>query len=116
MDYELFFVKSLIVTILIETSVLIFVYRRLLKHSETPLVGLLSAGFIASFATLPYLWFLLPYWIDQQLWYVVVGELFAVLMESFILWAMLHATYLKSLMASFLCNLISFLIGIMLFY
>jgi hypothetical protein len=116
MDYEILFIRSLIVTILIETLVLVFVYKRMYKAYHTPLVQLLSAGFLASFATLPYLWFLLPYWIDQQFWYILVGESFAVFAESFILWSMLRSTYLKSLLASFMCNAVSFLIGVILFY
>jgi hypothetical protein len=113
MDYELLFLKSLILTISIETAVLILFFRFFLKSENIKLHRLISAGFIASFATLPYLWFILPSYIDNKDWYMISGESFAVLAESFIIMAILRTRYGISLLCSLVCNMISFLTGLL---
>ena len=113
MDYELLFLKSLSLTIFIETLVLILFFRLVIRNENISMYRLLSAGVIASFATLPYLWFVLPNYLDEKIWYVIVGESFAVFMETFILGAILKIKLARSFFSSLACNLISFLIGIM---
>jgi len=44
---------------------------------------------------------------------MLIGESFAILMESFILLAMLRIKYLKALFTSLACNLVSFSIGLL---
>ncbi|MDR2037790.1 MAG: hypothetical protein LBQ60_07700 [Bacteroidales bacterium] len=70
-------------------------------------------GFIASFATLPYLWFVLPNYIDQKIWYVVIGESFAVLMEAVIIGVILRVKLIHSFLCSIICNAASFLTGLL---
>jgi len=113
MDYELLFLKSLLLTIVIEIAVMLFLFRVLFKNKEIGYIRLMFTGFVASFATLPYLWFILPVYLDQRLWYIIIGESFAILMESFILFAMLRIKYVKSLLTSLICNAVSYLIGLM---
>jgi len=112
MDYEMLFLKSLVLTIFIESVVLVLFFRLVVRNEHISLSRLLSTGLIASLATLPYLWFILPMYVDQKLWYIVIGETFAVLMETFIIGGMLRITVLKSFLSSFTCNLISFLVGL----
>lgn len=112
MDYEFLFIKSLILTISIEMVVLILFFRLIIKSEDISISRLISTTFIASFATLPYLWFVLPTYIDQKIWYVIIGESFAVLAETFIINAILKINVLKSFLISLTCNLISFLIGL----
>ncbi|MDD3787145.1 MAG: hypothetical protein PHO94_00435 [Petrimonas sp.] len=112
MDYEFLFIKSLILTISIEMVVLILFFRLIIKSEDISISRLISTAFIASFATLPYLWFVLPTYIDQKIWYVIIGESFAVLAETFIINAILKINVLKSFLISLTCNLISFLIGL----
>ncbi len=114
MDYDLLFVKSLLLTIFIETMGLILFFRFVIRDEKISIDRLLSAGITASFATLPYLWFVLPNWVDQKLEYVLIGESFAVLMETFIIGAILRTKLLKSFLSSLICNLTSFLIGLIL--
>ncbi len=112
MDYEILFFKSLILTILIESIVLILFFRLIIRNENLSIYRLLSTGVIASFATLPYLWFILPNFVDQKIWYVIIGESFAVLMETFIIGVILKIKLSKSFLSSVTCNLISFLIGL----
>lgn len=111
MDYELLFLKSLSLTISIEMVVLICFFRFVLKNKNLGIGRLISTGVIASLATLPYLWFILPNYIDQKIWYVIIGESFAVLMETLIIKTILRVNLLKSFLSSLFCNLISFLTG-----
>lgn len=115
MSYEFLFLKGLSATIFIETIVLILFVRLLLKDKDISLVKLLGTGFFTSFATLPYLWFFLPYFVSEQMVYIVSGESFAVIMETFILSLFLRTKIGTSFLISFTCNAISFSIGLLMF-
>jgi len=114
MDYEWLFLKSLALTIFIETFVIVLYFRLVLvlKQKEIEIHRLLITGFIASFATLPYLWFVFPHYIDQKIWYMIIEESFAVLMEAIIIGAILRIKFIQSLLCSLTCNMISFLSGL----
>ena len=112
MDYELLFLKCLALTIIIETIVMIFYFRLIFKRNDTEISKLLITGFIASFATLPYLWFIFPVFIEQKIWYMIIGESFAVLVEAIIIGAILRIKFIQSLLCSLTCNMISFLAGL----
>jgi len=106
------FLKSLLLTILIETIVLIAYFRWIDRRREIKISELLMTGFIASFATLPYLWFVFPVYIDQQMAYILAGESFAVLVETLIVRALLRTNLCTSFVCSLACNMISFLVGV----
>jgi hypothetical protein len=112
MDYELLFIKNLILTISIETVVLILIFRLFIKTENFNTSNLISTGFIASFATLPYLWFVFPNYIDQKIWYVIFSESFAVIFEAFIIGRILKLKIIKSFLISLTCNSISFFVGL----
>jgi len=112
MDYEFLFLKSLALTILIETFVIIIYFRLIDKRNDVKIPELLLTGFIASFATLPYLWFIFPVYIHQKICYMIIGESFAVLVEAIIIGAVLKTKFATSLLCSFTCNTISFLAGL----
>lgn len=112
MDYEILFLKSLILTISIESIVLILFFRFIIRTENLSIYRLLSAGIIASFATLPYLWFIVPNFVYQKTGYVLLGESFAVLMETFIIGVILRIKIWKSFLSSLTCNLVSFSIGL----
>lgn len=112
MDYELLFLKSLFLTVFIETVVLFLFFRFVVKLGNTSIYRLITTGIIASMTTLPYLWFILPNFIDQRIWYVIVGESFAILVETLIIGVILRVNLLKSFLSSLTCNMISFLIGL----
>ena len=116
MDYELLFLKSLVLTITIETVVMIMFFRLITKLKDIGIFRLLITGFITSFATLPYLWFVFPDYIDSKLWYIIIGESFAVLVEAIIIRATLRAKFIQSLYCSLSCNIISFLAGLIIIH
>lgn len=117
MIYEHMFLFSLVLTIVIETVMLFIVVRRFFNVNKEYINDaiLLFAGFVASFATLPYLWFVLPFFIREHHVYVALGEIFVFVVESLIYYFVLDLTIRKVLILSFICNLISFLAGLLVF-
>jgi len=92
--------------------VMILFFRFVVRLKDISISSLITTGFIASFATLPYLWFIFPSYIEQQIWYVILGETFAILVETIIIGAILRTKFLTSLLCSLTCNLISFSTGL----
>ncbi len=114
MDYELLFLKSLLLTVSIETVVLYLLCRFAIKPENTTLYRIVATGVLASMATLPYLWFIFPVYIDQRIWYIIISETVAVLAETLIIGVVLRVNLLKSFVCSFSCNAASFLTGVIL--
>lgn len=112
MSYEYMFLSSLFLTILIETSVLFLLVRYYFKTDCISTSILLFAGILASFSTLPYLWFLLPQFIDSYENLVLLGEISVILIEAVIYHFILKVSIQRAFQLSFLCNLSSFLIGL----
>ena len=67
---------------------------------------------LASCLTLPYVWFVFPEIIKDRLTFSIASEIFAWIVESIFYWATLGLTLKRSLLLSFLANLFSFLIGL----
>lgn len=116
MIYEQKFLSALFFTILVETPILFIFIRRIYKirKSELPNSLLLFSGFICSFATLPYLWFILTMFINARVPFVISGELLAIAIESIILRFVLKLDIYKAGITSFFCNALSFLLGLLL--
>ncbi len=115
-DYEFKFIISLIITIITETLTILFLYYIFRKRLKTPIKidTILISGIIPSLATLPYLWFILPLFIRAYLLFIVVGEISVVIIESIILFYLLKIKFLYSVVVSLICNLCSFLLGVVL--
>jgi hypothetical protein len=114
MLYEYKFLISLLLTIIVEIISLFILIKFFFKKEKIKNQILFFAGFLCSFATLPYLWFIIPLLVKTRLPYILIGEIFVVLIESFIIFFMLKINYKKSIIISFICNIISFLLGLLL--
>ena len=112
MDYEISFLKALILTIVIETTVLFLMYKLVFKTLAIKNWLILLTGILATFSTLPYLWFILPLLIKTKLYYIIVSEVSAVLIESVIILGLLRINYKKALIISITCNMSAFLTGL----
>jgi len=110
------FLKALLLTILIETIVLFVFFKTKFRTLNVKNKLLLLTGFIASFSTLPYVWFVLPIFIQPTFLYVLISELSVTFIESFIICSILKVNYKKSIIISVACNLTSFLIGLLATY
>ncbi|MDK2830857.1 MAG: hypothetical protein PWQ75_609 [Methanolobus sp.] len=115
MIYEYLFLFSLFLTIIIETSVLFLLIRFYFKIDDLSNSLLLFAGIFSSFSTIPYLWFLLPQFIDSYQDLALIGEISVFLVEAVIYYFVLKVTVQRALILSFTCNLVSFIVGLMVF-
>ena len=114
MLYELNFVLSLLVTLIVEIPILIFFFRYVFKTNRIPLNKLISTGVIASALTLPYLWFVLLPFVSTD-YYLLIGEIIVIIVESLIYYQVIELKLKKSLLLSFIANISSYLIGIIIF-
>ena len=115
MLFEEKFLIALALTIIIETAVLFAVARFAFKKTKKDISDeqVLFAGFFASIATLPYLWFVLPPFVNAA-HYVWIGEALVVLAETIILRQLLKLRWREALAASIVCNAVSFAAGLLL--
>jgi len=111
MAYEYNFLKALLLTITVETAVLFLLFHTISKAGKPSGWILLLTGIVATLATLPYLWFIIPIFIQSKLWYNIVCESLAVVVESVIILGLLRIKYPKALLISLICNMASYLIG-----
>jgi hypothetical protein len=113
MRYEYQFLWALAWTVFIEVAALILIVRVLYRidRRELSYVRLCFSGFICSFSTLPYLWFVLPQIIKSRYIFIASGEVFAILIEALIYFFLLQVILQKALIISLACNIFSLLIG-----
>jgi hypothetical protein len=110
------FLRALALTIAIETAVVILMVRFLyrLNPKELSWKRLLLASCFASFATLPYLWFVLPELFGNFLRLSLIGETGVVIIEGLFYRAVFPLTASKCFVLSLCANGVSFLAGILL--
>ena len=113
------FLASLTLTISIETVVLFVMMRRVFKkHPRDVSAGtLVATGFLASGATIPYVWFVFPYLLTGHLSLAIaIGELFALLAETGIYHLVLKLDARRAFLVSLIANASSFGIGYLLHF
>lgn len=116
--YEIQFLKALIVTIVVEATVILTLlqtgfFRKAGKSVSWP--NRLAAATIPSFTTLPYLWFVLPAFIGTYLLRTILGEIGIVLAELVIIHFLTALPWHKSAFLSFITNVLSILVGLIVF-
>ena len=111
--YEYDFLRALLLTVLIETSLMFlvirFVYR--IPRSSLPTRIVLIGGVLCSCVTLPYIWFVFPAFIRHFRAYMLVVEAFAITAETAIMFFLLQLSLKRSFWLSVICNGCSFLVG-----
>jgi len=110
MLYETKFLVSLGVTSLIEVPSVFLLARYLFRKKFVWWRGLVIA-FLASFMTLPYLWFILPNYVNNRyyLWY---GEGIVFVFEAVFYLIFLKVRWWQAAILSLAANLLSYFIGI----
>jgi hypothetical protein len=108
------FLISLLVTVAVETAVIIGCIRLIFKITslQLPLRRCLFAGFFASFATLPYLWFVLPAFVHPYPLLVTAGELGVFVVEAVAYIFLLDLPFRTTVVLSFTANLASIIVGL----
>ena len=111
-DYIHRFISSLVFTSLVETAVSFLMIRFVFRNKELPLKSIILTGVFASFATIPYVWFVFPYirkWPRQTSLYF--SDPFAFLVETIFYRAFLKTGWGQSLLLSLAANLTSYFLG-----
>lgn len=111
MAYEQMFLNALFLTLITEVPVVFIAVRYLYKIKDN--FNIIFAGIISSILTLPYFWFILPYFISNRMLYIILGESSIVLIEAFIYYKILKLKFSQALIISFIANLASVLIGLL---
>ena len=113
-QYEKDFISALLITILAEVVCFFVVIRSpyFKEIRKNDWVKILAVVALATITTLPYLWFILPVFIPNKLWFHIIGEIGVVFIESLIFFLFFKIDYRKMLLLSFLCNLFSYLLGL----
>ncbi len=102
------FLISWLLTLALEIPVLI-----LLLRSRVSVRDILVAGLIATTLTIPWLWFVLPFWL-HGVEHHVVGELAVTLVETIIFVHLLKQRWLRCLCVSVAANGFSYGMGLLL--
>ena len=104
-----------ILTVLIETIILFVIAKLFRKKDQISNWILILIWILASTITLPLLRFVLPLFIKDGVEYTVIWELLVTLIEIFILKYWLKVSRWKAILASIICNLCSYLLGLLIF-
>ncbi|MDD4127053.1 MAG: hypothetical protein PHV39_05135 [Methanomicrobium sp.] len=111
MLYEYLFLQSLLFTWIIEIPLLYLSVHYGLKK-KTPAEDIIAAGLLMTAVTLPYLWFVMPPFLDMS-WYPLNGEIIIIFIESLIICYMLKLRYIHSLIIAALVNTASYALGLL---
>ncbi len=111
--YEIKFLYALLLTIILETCALYLGLRYVfkVKNAQTTIKVILFTGILCSAATLPYVWFLFPAFIKNFILFTGLAEIFAITIESLMIYFIIKLSYKKSLALSIICNAFSYLLG-----
>lgn len=114
MSYELDFLIALFTTIAIETTV-IFSILCFYEKGKFNRCTIFKAGVLPTVTTLPYVWFIFPYFASNWYVYLITVESFAVIVESFMIAWILNVELKKGFVFSFLANMTSAILGFFIF-
>ena len=104
------FIACLVSSIAIEVPILIAYVRFRLRAKSPPWPRIAATGILATATSLPYLWFLVPTFVQTYLFWWI-GEGMVVAIETAIIAFVLPLPVKDSVAASALCNLSSLLLG-----
>ena len=105
------FLTSLGFTVIVETAILFLLLRFIFKKQQLQTPQIIAAGLFASFATLPYVWFVFPYvwhWPGSAVYW---SESFAFIVEAIFYRLFLKLDWKVAFIVSLICNAGSFLLG-----
>jgi hypothetical protein len=110
MLYETQFLLALLTTWAIEIPILIVLIRYIFRENNFSIPRILGAGALCTALTLPYLWFVLPPYLEAA-YYIPVGEMLVVLVEALILNKVLGLNPKIALVCSIIMNSASYFLG-----
>ena len=113
MLYETEFLLALVTTWAIEIPMLFLIVRFVFRDTALPLARIIGIGALCTALTLPYLWFVLPPYVDAA-YYPLIGESLVVLTEAVILNRVFGLNPKRALACSLVMNAASYSLGLFL--
>jgi hypothetical protein len=110
LNYVHHFLIALLFTVSIETVLILFFLKKIYKQLEIPTTKITSAGIFANICTIPYVWFVFPFVLNQPL-ALISSELFAFVIEAVFYKIFLKLPFKQAFFISFVANLASFVLG-----
>ncbi len=110
MFFETYFLLALVTTLAIEVPVLIALIRIVFRIEDLSVTRIFSAGVLCTTLTLPYLWFVLPPYVNVA-YYPFIGEALVVAIETLILNSLLGLTPKNAFYCSLAMNAASYGFG-----
>jgi hypothetical protein len=111
--YETRFLLALVTTWAIEIPILFALLRYVFRNRDLPILRIVFAGALCTALTLPYLWFVLPPFVDAA-YYLLIGEGLVVLVEAAVLNRVLGLEWKQAGICSLAMNAASFFLGLFL--
>lgn len=113
MLYETHFLLALAMTLALEVPIIIIVIRIMFRNRDLSLTRIFGAGILCTTVTLPYLWFVLPPYVDAA-YFPFVGEVLVVAIEALILNRLLGVAPKTAITCSLIMNAASYGFGLFL--
>jgi len=112
MFYEQKFLFSLLLSLITEILVTSLLIKFFFKQKEIKISKIIFAGFIASALTLPYFWFVLPFYVFNRNAYIFIGEGAIVLVEALVYYQFLQLKLSRAFIVSLIANAASVILGL----
>ncbi|OPY37815.1 MAG: hypothetical protein A4E35_01097 [Methanoregula sp. PtaU1.Bin051] len=104
---------ALVTTWAIEIPVLVALFRFLFREKSRSFCRIIFTGLLCTALTLPYLWFVLPPFVDAA-YYPLIGEALVVVVEAVLINCILGFDVKRSAACSLIMNAASFGLGLVL--
>src|SRR5262249_55734398 len=101
------FFKALLMTLAIEVPLVYGLVRRFAGRSGPRPLRVVLVSCLATIATLPYLWFVLPPLLPNRLWLTIFGESSVIAGETFVYWQLLRTPLGLASAVSCVANVVS---------
>jgi hypothetical protein len=106
------FVTSLVFTIVVETCVIFAILKGFLRNREVSSKRLLFAGIFVNFATVPYVWFIIPGVMStSSANALIISEPVVFVIEAIFYWFVLEVDLKTALLLSLVANATSYFLG-----
>jgi hypothetical protein len=115
-EYEQTYIIAFALTVISELSVLLILLKKIYtKPVDISWVRVFLSGFIASFATLPWLWYFIPNIIHDRIAAIIIGEALVFIIEGIIYSITLQINFSRAFIISTFCNITSIIVGLIIF-
>ena len=117
MQYEIKFLWALALTIVVEGVVIVGALRfsPLQPKRKISWQRCVVAGIVPSFSTLPYLWFVLPFFLKTYFLRTLSGEIGIIIIEALVLRYLTNIKWRRVTLLSFIANGASIIAGLIVF-